>query len=293
MALRTPSFGRTLAFGTAALAALAFSGAASADDHRRDGWNRGHHDGGYRHGGYDHRRGHHGRRHDDDGDDAALLIGGAILGLVVGAALADDGPDRAPTYTYADPSYGYGYEPAPSYGYAPQAAPRASYASSPCSNVRGGRTATGAVVGGLVGGLLGNGVAASKNREEGTAVGAVVGSVIGGSIGNSSTQCNDAYAQPAGYYQTSGYVYEPQVYGGAGASAPSYGSSYGQDYGQGYGQSDELLGAPGGSESTYNGPAAEECERSWRVTTFPDGREVREPVYICREAYYGDWEVRE
>jgi hypothetical protein len=30
-----------------------------------------------------------------------------------------------------------------------------------------------------------------------------------------------------------------------------------------------------------------------RVTTFPDGREIHEPVLVCRQAHYGDWTIQD
>ncbi len=278
----------------AAASAFLVAGTATADD---DGWRRRGHDRwdrGWSHD-WDHGHGHGHRRHHDDDDDAALLIGGAILGLVVGAALADDG-DRGSSYnygyapdygydygyTYGQPDYGYsspshGYTPAPTYNYS--TAPSATYAAStPCAQVRSGRTATGAVIGGVVGGLLGNGVAADKNREEGTAVGAALGSVIGGSLARSSADC----ASSAGYYQT-GYAPPAPAY----PSQPSYGYSE-----PSYSYEDELYGGPSAPGSS-SGPAAEECERVMRVTALPDGREIHEPVTVCRQAHFGDWSVQD
>jgi len=164
-----------------------------------------------------------------------------------------------------------------------QAAPGYSYASQGCGAPSSGRTASGAIVGGLVGGLLGSSVSGHGAREEGTAVGVVVGSLIGGAVANDRSKCGpSASAQgPGGYYQASGYTYEE-----AGA-APGY------DYEQPYSYEQELYGGPESTPSTYTGPAAEECQSSWRVTTLPDGTEIREPVDVCREANYGGWTVRE
>jgi len=276
---------RTLVIGTAATAALVLAGTASADDHRRGhnsrGWDSGHYSGSYNsHRG--HRgRSYHRRHHNNNDDTAALLIGGAILGLVVGAALSNKSSSSAPSYSYsAPPPPSYGYQSQPSYGYAPQAAPAYSNASQGCGG-GGGRIVSGALVGGLVGGLLGSGVSGHGAREEGTAVGAVLGSAIGGAIASDRSKCNTSgYAQNAGgYYQTSGYTYEQP------AAAPAYEPPYSYEQ--------ELYGGPGTTPSTYSGPAAEECERSWRVTTLPDGTEMREPVDVCREANYGGWTVRE
>ncbi|MGD2132102.1 MAG: glycine zipper 2TM domain-containing protein [Maricaulaceae bacterium] len=305
--------------GAAACALLAAT-PTFADDHRWRGG--GHSDWGYsdwdRHGGRDHRR-----HHDDDGDDAALLIGGAIVGLALGSLLSDNSSSHSSGsyYSYSQPSYagysqpyypdpfyqdpyysgGYGLaDPGPSYGYAPPSygygAPsggvtyvnETQYAGAGCQQVRSGRTASGAVIGGIIGGLMGNGIAADGNRDEGTAVGAVLGSVVGGSIGSSSADCASAPAQvyqstypsaPAPYYgggapaQQYPYQSEPELYGGPDYEYRDYG--YEEPY-----------------EDSYSGPAARECERVMRVTPLPDGREIHEPVEVCREAYYGDWSTK-
>lgn len=275
-----------LLMGATAAAAL-IAGTATADDN----WGR--HGRGWDSGWRGHGARHHYRHHDDN-DDAALLIGGAIVGLAIGSILSESNSRSSSYSSYAEPSYAYDYgyaQPAPSYGYVEPSysyatpAPQATYAAAtPCRQVRSGRTATGAIIGGVVGGLLGNGVAADKNRDEGTAVGAALGSVIGGSIGNQSADC--AAAAPAGYYQT-GYSPDPAYssgpYSGGLESYPSEPSSSWEN---------ELYGGPEDS-SSYSGPAAEECQSVMRVTALPDGREIHEPVEVCREAYYGDWDVRD
>lgn len=50
----------------------------------------------------------------------------------------------------------------------------------------GGKTATGAVLGGVVGGVIGNRVAGRGNRTVGTIAGAAVGAVAGGAIGSAA-----------------------------------------------------------------------------------------------------------
>lgn len=94
-----------IAAGVAALAMVAGASAASA--------------GSYRHGGYyGHGRGHH-------GNDVGVAIAGGIVGLALGAAIANNGnnghyrsgysygyapPPPPPPRYYARP-YGYGYAP--------------------------------------------------------------------------------------------------------------------------------------------------------------------------------------
>ncbi|GAB4537594.1 MAG: hypothetical protein Tsb0010_16730 [Parvularculaceae bacterium] len=135
--------------GAASLIGAAFAAApARADDsyvsfsygyssHGYGGY-RGHHRGydrhyrGPRHRGYrpygGHYRGHHG--HGGKGSDAALIVGGAILGAVVIDALIDEQRDRDRYARWRDytPYGNPGYQPA--YAYQP---PRAPYGGAPAA----------------------------------------------------------------------------------------------------------------------------------------------------------------
>ncbi len=311
---------RLLIGATAIAALLATPAIAAADDYRRGGpgykkhrsYVKSHH----RSSRYDGYRGRSHYRKNNDGDEVAFLIGGAILGYALNSAV--NSGSRSSSY-YSQPSYGYpqpayNYGPPPNYGYAPPPtnygyadpgygyAPQPSYAGPSCEQVRGGRSATGAIIGGVVGGLVGNGVAASKNRGEGTAVGAVLGSVVGGSIGSSSAECG--YSSPRGGYaaapngysnagyggwRESGYLVPANAYPSGPAPASGYpNSGYGYDQNYNGGQNNGY-----GADDLYGGPtsSSQGCEISYRVTQYPDGREIREPIELCPDGR-GGWTER-
>lgn len=191
----------------------------------------------------------------------------------------------APAAASAQGYYGSGYG---GYGYSEYDA---------CDNVRGGRQAAGALVGGIIGGLIGNGVAADNASDSGTAVGAVLGAVAGGAIAGNSVECSyDDHADRGGY----GYAsYPSQDYRSHRRAAPyrtSGGYGYGDDRGYRPIRDEDLYGDPayggGYTSSRSSSPAARECETVYRITKLPDGKEIHEPVEACREAYYGDWGVR-
>lgn len=90
---------------TAALAALSLGGALAATASPAAAQP-------YRWGGHGYYGGYYGHHHDDV---AGPAIAAGVLGLAVGATLANSGNHYyAPSY-----GYGYGYAPAYSYGYAP------------------------------------------------------------------------------------------------------------------------------------------------------------------------------
>ncbi len=170
----------------------------------------------------------------------------------------------------------------------------------------------GAVLGSVLGGVLGSNVAASGHRHDGTAVGAVLGGVLGAGIGGSSVDCRSAPPQgrlppPAGTYAP-GYGYND------GYSQPAYGyssppqdryredpgySNYGRDdedrYDRDY-RDDRRGGAlyPDDSRSYKRNDdyAGRDCTEATQITRLPDGTVIRRPVEACRDAYYGDWQVR-
>jgi len=210
----------------------------------------------------------------------AILAGSAAaLGLILPAA-------AQASYGYADHRY------------------NTHRSNNVCDEVRSDRQAAGAVIGGLLGAALGNGVAASKNREEGTALGAVLGAAVGAGIGNDSADCAPRFASRHHGHQ-GWYPASEGLYGGPGDyRAPRhthpdyrYGQRGYQDYGRpdyGYGpqgiyREDPRAYRPYGHTAP---PAARQCETAWQTITLPDGRELREPVRVCREATYGGWEVQ-
>ncbi len=185
------------------------------------------------------------------------------------------------------------------YGYAPGGV------NQHCVNQRNNNRAAGAVAGAILGGVLGSNVAARGHRGDGTALGAVVGGVIGSEVGRGNTHCRtEVYGPPP---MQSGYGYD---------AYPTAGSPYGygsQDpYGQPYGVQDpyyrdETFGRDyrydeplaGGTSGSYTGQyrsndfATRECAGAKQITRLPDGTEIHKPVEACREAYYGDWRVRD
>jgi hypothetical protein len=178
---------------------------------------------------------------------------------------------------------------------AAMAAPSAFAQSRSCQEVRQNNQVGGAIVGGILGGILGSNVAASGHRSDGTAVGAVLGGMIGAGAGG-NVRC----APPQGYSYGNG--------GGPGYSPnPTYGSQHYGDarYGaQRYGDDPYLDGGlrQGGyhpdlypnDRRAYTRDddfAGADCTESIQVTRLPDGSQIRRPVEVCRDAYYGEWRV--
>jgi len=190
---------------------------------------------------------------------------------------------------------------------AAMAAPSALAQSRSCQEVRQNNQVGGAIVGGILGGILGSNVAAGGHRHDGTAVGAVVGGLIGAGAGG-NVRCAPPAPQGYGYgYGASAdYNRNPnrggQHYGDAGYGSQGYGS---QGYGsQGYGDDPYLDGRmrqdgyrpdlyPGDRPAYMRGVdyAGADCTESIQVTRLPDGSQIRRPVDVCRDAYYGDWRV--
>jgi hypothetical protein len=195
---------------------------------------------------------------------------------------------------------------------------------------RNENSAGGAVLGAVLGGVLGSNIAASGHRHDGTAVGAVLGGLVGSQVGRGMTNCDSRYQRapdypvaqyPAGQYpqpSQSQYqspppsgTYSPYYpsypnWGGAAPPPADYGyypdAGYGQDddyrddsYGRGKSKrrSKDLYG-DGTRDYRYNdGYAGRDCDTATQITRLPDGTEIRRPVEACRDAYYGDWRVRD
>jgi hypothetical protein len=152
----------------------------------------------------------------------------------------------------------------------------------------------GAILGGLIGGVLGSNVAASGHRHDGTAVGAVLGGMIGAGVGRDTTNCVPETYRP-GYGQQGygpGSAYDPNpAYGG-----PNYDRGYPEpydDHDYGYDRGPRDLYPSNDRSYDDDGFAGSDCEQAMQVTRLPDGREIHRPIEVCRDAYYGDWRIRD
>jgi hypothetical protein len=186
-----------------------------------------------------------------------------------------------------------------------------------CQQAQNDNQVGGMILGGILGGVLGSQVAASGHRSDGSAVGAVLGGIVGSGVGKSSVNCgppvryapgstynpNPNYGGPAyndyGYspYGNQGSPYSPAPVGGypgsQGYSAPRYGDDdwYSTDRRPQRGRDDYLYG-DGGRDIARSGDfAGEVCDEAVQVTKLPDGSEVRRPIEVCRDTYYGDWKI--
>jgi hypothetical protein len=181
-----------------------------------------------------------------------------------------------------------------------------------CRDQRGDNQAAGLILGGILGGVLGSNVAASGHRHDGTALGAVLGGVVGSEIGRGSVDCRTTYygSQPQPYsapYSPS--PYNSYNYSSAYGTSPGYypPADYGYDPEPGYVDRsqdvyrEKSYGERGrrlyGNDSEYyrydEDYAGRDCEEATQITRLPDGTKVVRPVEACRDAYYGDWRVRD
>lgn len=177
------------------------------------------------------------------------------------------------------------------------ATPAAFAQGRSCQEVRQNNQVGGAIVGGLLGGILGSNVAASGHRHDGTAVGAVVGGLIGAGAG-ANVRCAPPPPQGYnyGYGAGSDYNRNPnyggQHYGDAGYGSPRYGDDPYLDGGVRHnGYRPDLYPGDRPAYMRDDDYAGADCTESIQVTRLPDGSQIRRPVEVCRDAYYGDWRV--
>jgi Glycine zipper 2TM domain len=185
-----------------------------------------------------------------------------------------------------------------------------------CHQAQSGNQIGGAVIGSIIGGVLGSNVAANGHRDGGTAVGAVLGGLVGSGIGKDSVNCgpnvryapgstvnpNPNYGGPSynqyGYGQP-GYAYGPGPANSyptsPGYSPPRYGDDdwYRDDSRSSRQMSDDLYGRDDRAYKRSDDYAGEDCSEAVQITKMPDGSEIRRPIAVCRDAYYGDWQVRD
>lgn len=181
----------------------------------------------------------------------------------------------------------------------------------------------GMILGGIVGGVLGSNVAASGHRGDGTAVGAVLGGLVGSGIGKDTVNCgppvryapgstinpNPNYGGP--YYNQQGYndygyasPYGQPGYGyspapvtayppSPGYSAPRYSDDawYRDDRSPRRQDRDDLYGDDDRAYNRNDDYAGRDCSDAVQITKLPDGSEIRRPVEVCRDAYYGGWQI--
>jgi outer membrane lipoprotein SlyB len=144
-----------------------------------------------------------------------------------------------------------------------------------CAQVRQNRMMIGGAIGAAVGAVLGNNLAARNAQTEGSALGGVAGAATGAVIGRNTGQCSTA-AQRARQQQAYGGYQQP--YGAAPAYEPAYDPRRG-DY--------PLAGGPNSdrgyqtSGRGYDG-AGDSCRWGSVTTRDPEGREIRDSVYMCR-----------
>ena len=182
------------------------------------------------------------------------------------------------------------------------------YARS-CGDARASNQIGGAVLGSILGGIAGSNIAASGHRHDGTAVGAVLGGLVGAGVGGSGPNCNYApqggpLPPPPGTYAP-GYGYnggQGQGYGGQYSEYPSdpgYSSGYGDDYRDDPYYEDQssrqrrVYADDNRSYRRNDDYAGRDCSEATQITRLPDGTVIRRPVEACRDAYYGDWRVRD
>jgi hypothetical protein len=185
-----------------------------------------------------------------------------------------------------------------------------------CHQAQSSNQIGGAVIGSIIGGVLGSNVAANGHRDGGTAVGAVLGGIVGSGIGKDSVNCgpniryapgstvnpNPNYGGP-GYnqygYGQPGYGYGPgpvnSYPASPGYSPPRYGDDdwYRDDPRAGGYRSDDLYGRDDRAYKRSDDYAGQDCSEAVQITKMPDGSEIRRPIAVCRDAYYGDWQVRD
>lgn len=173
-----------------------------------------------------------------------------------------------------------------------------------CQASKNANQVGGAVLGSLLGGVLGSNVAAKGHKHDGTALGAVLGGVVGAGVGGSSTNCSYSTAPQGGPLPPPPGTYAPGYgYNGQYSSYPAdpgYSSGYGYDddpyyrdrspQGREYDRGSLYAGGNRGYRD--DGYAGEDCATAIQTTRLPDGTVIKRPVEACREAYYGDWRVR-
>lgn len=194
-----------------------------------------------------------------------------------------------------------------------------------CQQAQNGNQVGGAVIGSIIGGVLGSNIAANGHRDSGTAVGAVLGGLVGSGIGKDSVNCGPSVRHAPGSTINPNPNYGGPGYNQYGYSDYGYGSPYGQPaYGYGSAPVTSYPTSPGYSPPRYadddwyrddsrsrrrgqgdlygrddrsykrsDDYAGRDCSEAVQITKLPDGSEVHRPIEVCRDAYYGDWQIKD
>ena len=154
-----------------------------------------------------------------------------------------------------------------------------------CAQVRQNRMLVGGAVGAALGAVLGNNIAGHRHQGDGSVLGTVAGAATGAVIGRNTGTCSATAQRRAqqGYapgYQQGGYQQGGYQQGG-------YQQPYPQEYGQQTGYGAERYPLEGGQQgygyrNTARGGGDPNCRWGTVSTRDPDGREVRDSIYMCR-----------
>lgn len=137
-----------------------------------------------------------------------------------------------------------------------------------CLKKKRDRMVAGGALGAIAGAVLGSNVAGRGAKSEGGVLGAVAGAVAGGAIARSTAKC-DAYSGGYGQY---GNGYQ--------GGDPRY-----DDYG--------LEGGPYAPASySYDRSYGRQCGWGEEVLRDPNGRSVRQSVYMCK-GRDGGWRIED
>jgi hypothetical protein len=142
------------------------------------------------------------------------------------------------------------------------------YLAEQCQKQQRDRMVAGGAMGAIAGAVLGSNVAGHGAKSEGGVLGALAGALAGGAIGRSTAKC-DAYT---------------------GRSTAPY-DRYGQDRYNGNSEYDDygLEGGPYAPASyAYDRSYGRQCGWGEEVLRDPDGRSVRQSVYMC-QGRDGQW----
>ncbi|MDX2233975.1 MAG: glycine zipper 2TM domain-containing protein [Hyphomonadaceae bacterium] len=154
-----------------------------------------------------------------------------------------------------------------------------------CAQVRQNRMMIGGAIGAAVGAVLGNNLAARNAQTEGAGLGGVAGAATGAIIGRNTGACSVAAQRRVaqqGYQQP--YAQDPYAqapYAPSGYREPAYD---GRGYGQQTGYAGDRYPLAGGRDYRNEAPGGGDPNCRWGTvsTRDPDGREVRDSIYMCR-----------